>query len=125
MIMITGRAVEPVSAIPLPRSGSGTSLTPRTKRRFSGQTWSPGGTCSPALHSPADTDTDNATIRSQWKTNFRQFHDFGVKYIDTHCHLDFLFSRERFDVRTCIVSLCCFIMIFKMTIAKNSSVIKI
>ena len=33
---------------------------------------------------------------SDWRNTFKRFHSFGVKYIDTHCHLDFLFKREGF-----------------------------
>lgn len=48
------------------------------------------------FNSPSETDSEAASIRSNWRTNFKLFHDFGVKYIDTHCHLDFIFSREGF-----------------------------
>jgi hypothetical protein len=48
------------------------------------------------LNSPSETDSESKSTRSDWMTNFKIFHNFGVKYIDTHCHLDFLFSREGF-----------------------------
>lgn len=49
-----------------------------------------------AGQSGGETDSETTSIRNDWKTNFKMFHNFGVKYIDTHCHLDFLFSREGF-----------------------------
>ncbi|KAL4226813.1 putative deoxyribonuclease tatdn2 [Mactra antiquata] len=48
------------------------------------------------LYSPSESDSEKTTWRKDWKKNFKLFHDFGVKYIDTHCHLDFLFNRENF-----------------------------
>lgn len=48
------------------------------------------------LYSPSETDSEKTSYRNDWKKNFKAFHDFGVKYIDTHCHLDFLFNREKF-----------------------------
>ena len=44
-----------------------------------------------------DSDSDSPRVgKSRWKTEFREFHSYGVKYIDTHCHLDFIFNREGF-----------------------------
>ena len=48
------------------------------------------------LFSPSETDSENQSKRSDGVKEFKRFHNFGVKYIDTHCHLDFLFNRTNF-----------------------------
>ncbi|WAR26756.1 TATD2-like protein [Mya arenaria] len=95
---LTGKAVEPEPTAKMGWEPQGS--TPKMKRRLSNLGVSPGQSGSPALYSPAETETEIQSVRTQWRTNFKLFHDFGVMYIDTHCHLDFLFSREKFEGRT-------------------------
>ena len=49
------------------------------------------------LFSPSETDSENQSKKSDGLKQFIRFHSFGVKYIDTHCHLDFLFNRSNFN----------------------------
>ena len=49
------------------------------------------------LFSPSETDSENQSKKSDGLKQFIRFHSFGVKYIDTHCHLDFLFNRSNFE----------------------------
>ena len=49
------------------------------------------------LFSPSETDSENQSKKSDGVRQFKRFHNFGVKYIDTHCHLDFLFNRTNFS----------------------------
>ena len=49
------------------------------------------------LFSPSETDSENQSKKSDGVKQFKRFHNFGVKYIDTHCHLDFLFNRTNFS----------------------------
>ncbi|XP_053377570.1 uncharacterized protein LOC123528711 isoform X2 [Mercenaria mercenaria] len=80
------------------KSVSSSAVQPHRKRLPESPTsrylFSPGQAS--GFYSPSETDSEATSIRSDWKTNFKLFHNFGVEYIDTHCHLDFLFSREGF-----------------------------
>lgn len=71
----------------------------KSRRSLENSRWnrfSPGQSGGRYIFSPSETDSETNSVRNDWKTNFKLFHNFGVKYIDTHCHLDFLFSREGF-----------------------------
>ena len=75
-------------------AGEGLQASQNSWNRFS---LSPAGRADPRmLFSPSETDSENQSRKSDGLKHFKRFHSFGVKYIDTHCHLDFLFSRSNF-----------------------------
>lgn len=84
---LTGKAPEP-SLSEVSSHMVQKDFIPKGRGRFSRYSSSP--------RLAQDSDSDSQAERSKWQTNFKIFHSFGVKYIDTHCHLDFLFSREGF-----------------------------